>query len=68
MHSSLSREPINRFVSYSRVNSIGIGESRDYILVILILFTRSQETLEYQIWTINGLFALYFVKQSMDSY
>ena len=68
MHSILSREPINGFLLYSHGYIIGIGESRDYILVILILFPRSQETLEYQIWPKNGLFALYLVKQLVDSY
>ena len=36
--------------------------------MILTLFPKSQETLEYQIWTKNGLFALYLVKQSINCY
>ena len=35
---TLSREPINGFLSYSCGYIIGIGESRDYISVILIIF------------------------------
>ena len=67
MHSTLSREPVNGFIILTWIHHWNRGIRGLYFGDLDLIF-KAQETLEYQIWTKNGLFALCLVKQSMDAY